>query len=305
MLLVDLRRIIKSGFKSFSRNGMVSISSISVMVVALCVILSLMLGSVILDYTLNSIKDKVDINVYFLTDAPEENILTLKNQIENLSETQSVEYISREKSLENFKERHKNDELTLQALEELDDNPLGAVLNVKALQTNQYENIAKFLENKQSTEFQNYIDKVNYNQNKIVIDKLTAIIDAIDNFGLIISVVASLIAIAITFNTIRLAIFVAKDEISVMRLVGAGKRYIQGPFMTVGVLYGVVSWLITIIIFYPITYWLAGGTAKFFSLNIHQYYIQNFFSINFTILIIAILLGSISSFLAVNKYLKK
>lgn len=309
MLWTNTKRIIKSGFVSFWRNGVVSFASILVMTMTLFVLGSVLFVNATLDASLNQIRDKVDINVYFVTTAPEDDILALKKSIETLSEVATVEYISREKALEEFTLRHKNDQLTLQALDELGENPLGANLNIKAKETSQYEGIAEFLESENALSTLDdtpIIDKVNYSQNKTAIDKLTKIIDSSETFGLIIIAILVIASMIITFNTIRLAIYTSRDEISVMKLVGASNSYIRGPFVFEGVMYGIVSAIVTLILFYPLTVWLGPVTENFFSdINLFDYYITNFAEIFFIILGSGILLGVFSSYIAVRKYLKK
>lgn len=309
MLWVNLKRIIKSGFVSFWRNSVVSFASILVMTMTLFVLGSILFVGATLDASLEQIRDKVDINVYFVTEAPEEDILSLKRSLESLSEVAMVEYVSREQALERFRTRHEDDELTLQALDELGENPLGANLNIKAKKTSQYEGIAEFLGDESTLLAVGgtpIIDKVNYFQNKNAIDKLTEIIDSSEKFSLIIIAILVFASIIITFNTIRLAIYTSKDEISVMKLVGASNSYIRGPFVFEGIMYGIVSALITLILFYPLTIWLGPLTENFFSdINLFDYYIDKFSKIFFIILGSGVLLGAVSSYLAVSRYLRK
>lgn len=309
MLWTNTKRIIKSGFVSFWRNGVVSFASILVMTMTLFVLGSILFVNATLDASLNQIRDKVDINVYFITKAAEKDILAIKSSLETLPEVAFVEYVPREKALERFRARHENDQLTLQALDELGENPLGANLNIKAKETSQYEGIAEFLqdENALSTVGEtSIIDKVNYLQNKIAIDKLSKIIDSAETFGFIIISILIIASVIITFNTIRLAIYTAKDEISVMKLVGASNSYIRGPFVFEGVMYGIAAAIITLILFYPLTLWLGPLTENFFSdINLFDYYIDKFSKIFFIIFCSGILLGAFSSYVAVRRYLKK
>ncbi len=307
LISTNTRRIVKTGFFSFWRNGFVSLSSIVVMLVTLSVIGGLIFLSAILNTTLTQIQNKVDINVYFVTSAPEGNILSLKKTIEGLPEVANVDYTSREQALADFKAKHENDEITLQALDELGENPLGATLNIRAKDPSQYEGIAKFLSNQGtlSTGDDSIIDKVNYFQNKTAIDRLSKIIDSANRLGLVTTIVLALISIIITFNTIRLAIFISKDEISVMRLVGADAGYIRGPFMVAGIMYGAVAAIITLIMFFPITLWLGGVTQNFFlGLNIFNYYLENFGQFFLILVGCGALIGAVSSGLASRKYLK-
>lgn len=308
MFWIKVKRVVRAGFFSFWRNGFISLSSILVMVVTLFVIGSVIFSSVVLKSTLDQIKEKVDINVYFVTTASENEILAMKKSLEQLPEVMPpVEYVTKEQALEDFKKRHENDEFTLQALEELGENPLGATLNIKAKDPSQYESIARFIEGKRTSSIgtENIIDKVNYYQNKDAIDRLTKIINSANNLGFVLTLFLVAISILITFNTIRLVIYMSRDEISVMRLVGASDRYIRGPFFVAGSIYGFLSAIITLIIFYPLTLWLGGKTADFFvGLNIFHYYLSNFGQIFLIIIGSGILIGSVSSYLAVRKYLK-
>ncbi len=305
---IAIKRIIRSGFFSFWRNGFVSLSSILVMLVTLFVIGSVIFSGAILRATLLEIKNKVDINVYFVNSAPENDILAIKKSLENLPEVQApVVYVSREQALEDFKKRHENDEFTLSALDELGENPLGAALNIKAKDPAQYEGIAEFLKSKGTSEIggSSIIDKVNYYQNKEAIDRLTHLINSANKLGFALTILLIVISILITFNTIRLVIYMSRDEISVMRLVGASTGYIRGPFFVAGAIYGFVSAIITLILFYPITLWLGRTTADFFvGINVFEYYTVNFGEIFLIIVGSGICIGSISSFLAVRKYLK-
>lgn len=307
MFLIKLKRVFRSGLISFWRNSFVSLASVLIMTVTLSVIGFLVFASAILNTSLVSLKDKVDINVYFLTSTSEEEILSLKDSITALPEVENVEYVSREQALTDFRVRHENDQLTLQALDELGENPLGASLNIRAKETSQYESIAKFLESKDalSKGGTQIIDKVNYYQNKVAIDKLTDITSSSRSLGLAIVIIFSIISVLITFNTIRLVIHNSKDEISVMRLVGASSRYIKGPFVVSGAIYGVVASIITLILLYPLSLWLDPKINSFFSgFSLLGYYGRNFIQIFLIVFGSGIVLGVSSSYLAVRRYLK-
>lgn len=308
MFLTNLRRIARTGLMSFWRNGFVSLASVLVMIITLSVIGAIVFLNVLLETSLSTIKDKVDVNVYFVTDALEEDVLAVKTSLEQLPEVASVTYTSREQALENFKTRHENDQLTLRALEELGANPLGAVLNIKAKEPSQYEGIAAFLENDSalSSGGSSIVDKVNYFQNKTAIDKLNSIISAADRLGFGIMLVLIVISVLITLNTIRLAIYISREEISVMKLVGASNMYVRGPFLIIGMLYGAIAGMLTLIIFLPLTYWLGDASESFFiGINIFNYYLANFGQIFLLIMLSGILIGAVSSFLATKKYVNK
>ncbi len=301
MFWVKVKRVMRTGFINFWRNGWVSLATILVMVTTLFVIGSLIFSRVLLNSTLAQVEDKVDITVYFKTDANEGDILALKDSLSKLGEVKSINYISAEKALNDFKERHSNNALITQSLDELGNNPLGANLNIKAQSPTQYESISRYLEASAVSS----IDKINYRQNKVVIDRLASILSAGRLTGVGVSVVLSIIAVLVAFNTIRLAIYTSKDEISVMRLVGASSRYIRGPFVIGGIMYGVVAAIATMAIFYPLTLWLGPLAEKFFSgPDLFAYYVSNFFQIFALLIVVGVALGSLSSFIAVRRHLQ-
>lgn len=307
MSFTDTKRIIKSGWINFKRNGIVSVAAVLVVTITLCVITSLVFVQAILHSSLTEIENKVDVTMYFSTNADEDRIMSVKSSIEALPEVALVTYTSREDAITIFRERHKDDYLTLQALDELDENPLGASLAIKANDSAQYDSIVKFIEsdNGPARTNANIIDKINYHQNKLVIDRLNNIISGARTLGFAVTLVLIIIAIIITFNTIRLTIFIAKEEIGVMRLVGAANKYIRGPFMVEGIVYGVLSAIITLGLFFPITLWFGKSMTSFLGMNLYTYYIHNFIQLFFIVIISGVLLGAVSSFLAVHKYLRK
>ena len=307
MLWTTLKRIIKAGFISFWRNGSVSLSAVFVMIIALSMIASTLLITAFLGTTLKDLQDKIDINIYIDTKASESAIMDLKKQLETLPEVKTVVYTSREQVLENFRTRHENDHRIIQALDEIGNNPLPATLAVKAREPSQYVGIANFLSNKSELSTGStlsIVSKVNYEDNKDSIESLSKLIVGVKKFGSIITAIMIGISILITFNTIRLAIFIARDEIGVMRLVGGSNEYIRGPFVVEGILYGLVSALLTLILFYPITYWLKNTTQVFYGgVDLLHYFVANFVQIFLIIVLSGIALGAVSSYLAVRKYL--
>ncbi len=306
-MMTDLKRIIKGGLLNFTRSGIISWAAVLVVTITLSVITAIVLLQTVLGSSLEQIKDKVDVTIYFNVGAPEVKIMSLKKSLENLPEVQKVSYISAEEALKLFRERHKDDYPTIQALDEIKDNPLGAYLNVKAKEVSQYEGIANFMKSDNALVLgsSSIVDKVNYHQNKTVIDRLNNIISGAQKLGFLVTLILIIISIIITFNTIRLTIFISKEEIGVMRLVGASKARVRGPFMVEGAIYGIIATIITLILFWPITAYLGHNMTNFLGLNIYDYYLSNLFQIFIIILLSGVLLGIISSFFATRKYLNK
>jgi cell division transport system permease protein len=305
--MILLKRIIDSGFKNFKRNQTISWAAILVVSITLSVITGIILLQAVLHFSLNQIKDKVDVTIYFNVGADESKIMALKDSIEKLPEVASTNYTSSDQALQIFRDRHSGDYPTIQALDELGTNPLGGYLNIKAKEVSQYETISNFLKSDSLSVsgFNSIIDKINYNQNKLVIDRLNSIISGAQKLGFLITLILIIISIIITFNTIRLAIFFAKEEVGVMRLVGASKMRVRGPFMIEGAIYGIVATVVTLFLFWPITFWLGYHMTGFLGLNLYNYYLSNIFQIFIIVLLSGVFLGMISSILAVRKYLNK
>lgn len=304
----DFKRIARSGFINFYRNGVVSATAVLMMTVTLLVIGVIVFTNAVLGYARAQVENKVDINIYFYPTVTESQVTDVKKTLEQLPEVRDIVYTSREDALLNFKERHANDYLTLQALEEIGTNPFGASLGVHARSAEDYEHIAEIVSGDAALVpgSENVIQKINYYQNKEIIGRLSSIIQSVNRVGGALTIFFIVISILITFNTIRLAIYMAREEISVMRLVGAENKYISGPFLTEGILSGAIAALVSTILFYPITLWISRATEVFFGgFRLVEYYGDNFIQLLVLLLAIGMLLGVISSFLAVRKYLKK
>ncbi len=303
--MIGFKRILKAGFINFKRGGLVSYASVLVMTITLSVITALILLQAVLHFSLDQIKNKVDVTIYFNVNADEDKITALKSYLEKMPEVAEVSYTSSAQALKIFRDRHSADYPTIQALDEIGQNPLGAYLNIKAKEVSQYESIANFLKSDNALVLgsASIIDKVNYYQNKLVIDRLNNIISGAQKLGFLITIILVIISIIITFNTIRLAIFISKEEIGVMRLVGASKMRTRGPFLVEGAVYGCIATFVTFLLFWPITAWLGHNMTPLLGTNMYDYYFSNILQILAIVLLSGITIGILSSLLAIRKYL--
>lgn len=302
-----IKRMFMSGGKSFVRGGAVSVATVLIMTVTLSIIGSLIFLSALLSFTLGTIKDKVNVSVYFVTTASENDILAVKDRLESLPQVENVSYTSAADALVAFRERHANDQLTLQALDELGGNPLDASLEVRAKNPSEYESIVNFLEASPTLSVggASIVDRINYAQNKEVIDRLTLAINATQDVGFAVVILFAIASILIAFATIRLSIYTSKDEIAVMRLVGASNPYIQGPFIFAGIVTGFIASVLVLILLWPATWYIGVKTTGWFGgFNVASYYSENFAFIFLIIMLSGIALGAIASVLAIRRYLK-
>lgn len=301
-MITSLVRIIRFGFQNFVRNGLLSVATVAIVSLTLIMILSLVFFDKISATAIQSLQDKIDISVYFKLETADEDILELERRLSALEEVKSVEFVSREKALATFKERHADDAEITQALEELGDNPLLASLNIKATDPDKFKVIAAYLENEAFTDL---IDRVTYSENRLAIERLSRFIRTFQSVGFGITIVLSLIAVLITFNTVRLAIYSNREELSVMRLVGAANSFINGPYVVDGILYGAIAAIVSILIAIPAIHFADPKILALIpEMNLKSYFYGGLAKLLLFQLGIGAALGAFSSIIAVRKYLK-
>jgi cell division transport system permease protein len=300
-MIVTLSRIIKYGWQGFLRNGLLSVSTIIIVILAAFVFEGLILFNIAGTGAVQSIQDKIDISVYFKSDVSEDAVLNIKRSLEGLGEVKNVEYVSREQALADFKTKHSNEDTITQTLNELDTNPLLASLNVKAKDPHEYQTIANYLGN---NDLKDQVEKVTYAQNQVVIDKLVSLVESMKRGGLILTIFFALLAVVVTLNTIRLAIFSASDQIAIMRLVGASNSFIRGPYMVEGLFYGVIAAAISYGAMIPIINYISPYIFRFIpEINLTAYFQANFVILAFYQVVFCVFLGMISSVIAIRRYL--
>lgn len=301
-MLTVISRIVHYGLQNFWRNAWPSAATVAIMILALVVFLGLIFFNVTTDQAVASIQDKIDISVYFKSNTPEDEILNVKQSLETLSEVSAVEYISSDKALEILKTTHRDDETILQAVSELNANPLTASLNIKARRPDQYASIAEYLD---APNLKQYVENVSYAKNQVVIERLTSIINTVNRGGFVLTIVLALVAGLVVFNTVRLAIYSNRDEIGIMRVVGASNTFVRGPYVVEGIIAGVIAAVGSLLVAAPIVYFVSPYLGVFIpGLNIFQYFYIHLVSLLGYQILFGTAIGSLSSFVAVRRYLK-
>ena len=231
MLREMLNRIFIAGWINFKRNSYMSVGTTGVMTLVLLLFSGLLVLNFLSSTVISTLQGKVDVSVYFKTEAAEEEINVVRADLEKFAAVQYVTYTSRDQALADFKQRHAGDALIQDSLADLGSNPLQASLNVKAKDSTQYASIAKFLE---SITLRPLIDKINFYENEPVIRRIQNITQALQSWGFLAMLALAVVAVLVAFNTIRLTIYNQKQEIEIMRLVGGSNWYIRGPFLVEG-----------------------------------------------------------------------
>jgi cell division transport system permease protein len=301
-MFLTIHRTFKEAFKNFTRNGWLSIATVSILTMSLFVISVFFVVTLAVDNVLNGVQEKVNVSIYFKPDVSEEKIDEVKSALEKFEEIKSVDYISKEKALEDFKRNNATEPVILASLDEIGENPLLASLIVKAYDVNKYQLISEYVE---KAEFSSDISRVNYGKNKDIIDKLNGFIAVTRKVGIGLGSLFTLISLLVTFNAIRITIYTHKSEIEIMRLVGASNMFIRLPFIFEGVLYGILSGMISMLILFT-SIKLIAIYAPSISLvsSLMSIYLGNFWILFAGQVALGSLLGIIGSFIAMRKYLK-
>lgn len=312
MFFLKLGRTLKAGLHNFYRNGWLSVATISVITITLFII-NLQLAVIASNgLLLEDVRNRVSVSVYFKPEISEADVMRVKDKFSSYQEVKSIDYVSKEQALEDFKKRNENNEVLKQSLEELGINPFEASLSVKAHNSDNYDLISSSIE---ESEFKEIISSVNYHKYKDVIDGLNQEIKANQKTGIILGLTLSVIAVLITFNSIKITMHSYRQEIEIMRLVGASNNYIRLPFIWEGILYGLISVAISIpFSYFYLRFLAAGGSSGSvlpFSNSIYLgKFLADYFSQNIVIIVLAqlglgMVLGIVSSAIAIGRYLKK
>ncbi len=275
----------------------VSILSISLYITSVTVLIAIGAGSAV-----KNVQEKINISIYFNPEVTEARILEIRDKLSGYREVKSIEYVSKDKALDEFLATSGNDPSIKEALEEIGGNPLLASLVVKAQNTEQYETISTAVS---QSNFSGEISRINYEKNKSVIEKLSGFIRTMEKTGLVLSLIFVLVSVLITFNTIRITIYSHKQEFEVMRLVGASNTYVRMPHIFEGIFYGIASAMITLVLLFFTFQFAAPMLHKIISREaLVSFYFQNLALMAIVLIFIGAMMGIISSFIAVRRYLK-
>lgn len=301
---MDFKRVFNFAVVDFYRNKGMSLAAIFVLTIIVLVVTGLFLMRGVSNYLISTIENKIDITAYFKEDTIEQDILQIKEEIAKDSATiKSIEYVSKDDALADFNRKHQDNDVFSQALLEVGDNPFLPSLNIVTNgDEKEYEKVSNILEN---GVYKDLIERVDFYQKKDIIKKVFSITSNVNTFGFVAGIFIILIAILVVFNTMKLVIKSAKEEIATMRVMGASNWFIKAPFVIEGALFGFSSFVISILITFISVYFLSRiFSAMVPGFNLFSYFLSNFWMILFIQFSTGIALGVAASLLVVNKYLK-
>lgn len=300
-MFISLFRAIRFSFQDIARNVWLSVVTVIILVLALFSINLLLAVQVISQAAVDTVRDKIDVSLYLRTDAPESDILALRAQISAIDNVREVIYVSKQQALEDFQTKHQNNPDIIDALRELDSNPLTPSLIIRPENVDTYDQLINEL-NKISNPI---IERRNFDDHTLMLEKINTITDRISEAGLVASILFLLITLLVLYNTIRVAIYTHRQEIAIMRLVGASGWFIRSPFLISSVLYTLIGMVIVTILFYFFLTLLQPYLETFFldyDFDIMTYFAQNFWKLFLVEAAGAIFVNMAASLVAVRKY---
>ncbi len=304
MNLVSLYRAFKFALLNFGRNIWLSLVTVFILLLTLFSITFSSTLNLVAKEAITLIKDRVDVSIYFADTALEEDVREVASALTSLPEVKDVTYITREEALEFFKEKNEDNPVIQETLDVLGTNPLGPTLVVKAKRIEDFPAIIAVLDR---PEYAKLIQDRDFEENEQVIDRLSAVTSRLGQVGLLISLVFTIIAALVIFNTIRITIYTYREEISIMKLVGASNWFIRAPFILESVFYALLAGLLNIALILPLIGFSAPFFNSFFSgygFNLVQFFQQNLWYIFGVQILIGIALSVVSSMIAISRYLR-
>jgi cell division transport system permease protein len=300
-------RIIRAGMINFVRNAWLAMAAMAIMVITLTIILFSVIANATFNNTVEQIEDKINISVYLKDSVTEKQRDDFISGLKHLENVEAVNYLSKEDALRAYMEQNKGNEQLLSAINETD-NPLPATIQIKPFDLGKIQEIRDFVSKSENKALQS--DPMSDSgDRREAIDNITKATHILGRVGIVAVALFAVISVLIIFNTIRMTIFNRRDELQIMRLLGASTSYIRGPFIVETIIYGVISAIVSILIINAIFVTASASlqATSFGLLDIS--YSQEFFSDHYWLLLavqltLGILIGAVSSLIATRRYLK-
>jgi cell division transport system permease protein len=300
-MFISFYRAAKFSFQDIIRNVWLSVVTIIILMLALFSVNLLLVAQVIGRAAVDTVRDKIDVSLYLKSDSAESDILALRAQISGLDNVREVSYISKQQALDDFQTKYKNNPDIIDALRELDSNPLSPSLIILPQDVNRYDSLIANL-NKISNPI---IESRNFDDHKLMLEKINAITERVSQAGFIMSLLFIFITLLVLYNTVRVAIYTHRAEIGIMRLVGGSNWFIRSPFMISSIIYTLIGLILTTVAFYIFLSLLQPYLETFFmnyDFNIINYFKQNFIQFFVLEFIGTAIINMLASLVAVRKY---
>lgn len=307
--LITFSRIVTAGITNFLRNAWLAAAAMAVMVVTLTIVLFSVITSATFNNTIAQINDKIKISVYLNDTVSEDQAQSLMGKLRKLPSVKDVSYVSKDQATAEFRAEHVQSKDLLQALTQVG-SPLPASVKITPRDTSNIQPIKSFLDQPTNIALQDPQAGTSYSgDRKQAIDKIAHATNVLRQAGIVAVAVFALISVLIIFNTIQMAIFNRRDELTIMRLLGASTWYIRGPFVVESIVYGIISALISVtiidLLFIASSSALQASSLGLLDINYSSAYFHHHFWVLLGLqLLVGILIGAASSIVATRRYLK-
>ncbi|MFA5163556.1 MAG: permease-like cell division protein FtsX [Patescibacteria group bacterium] len=294
-------RVLKFSLQDIIRNVWLSAVTVTILFLALLSINLLITVQLISQNAIGAVKSRMDISLYFKSEATESEIAAVKDQVASLPNVKNVLYVSRDKALEKFRAQNQDKQEVIAALRELGQNPLSPSLTITPEDVSQTEALIESLKRINSE----VIESRDFSDNSLILEKINRITKRVEEVGFLLISIFFLTSLLVVYNTVRVAIYTHRQEIEIMRLVGASNYFIYLPYLASALVYTIVSLLLIIIVFYPFLSLLQPYLEAFFAgynINILAYFLDKFFPIFGWQFLVILFINVAASLFAVRKY---
>jgi len=304
MFFTFLGRTIKLGFQNFFRNAWLSVVTVVILLLTIFLITLLSTMNLVGNQAINLVTEKVDMDLYFEVGTESADVLEVKEYLENSNKVALVTYVSPDDALIDFKASYINNPTILESLDELATNPLPASLVVQAVELEFYQDIIALID---GSEYSELIETKDYQDNQVVVNRISEIINKFKLIAMIVSAIFAAVSLLVVFNTFRIAIYAHREELGIMKLVGANNSFVRAPFIFEGVIYAVVATVVTMAVYYPLLILIApyiNGFFEGYDLSVVSIFNSYFWLILTVQFLSALVITILSSLIAVGRYLK-
>ena len=303
--MITFWRVFKSGLRNTVRHAWLSSAATAIMAVTLLILTFFAFSIYFVQSQLKEVQQKIDLTLFINDSAKDEQIKGLQSKVLQVEGVSTVEYVSKSDALKRLEASSEEGKKLAKSATEIG-NPLPASLEVKLVKI---DNISSINQKIRALSEASIITETSFDSRddnrKGVVENIIKISNGVTRVGAVLSGVFLIISLLIIFNTIRMAIFTRREEVEIMKLVGATKWFVRGPFIVEGAMYGVLGATIAVIALIPV----GRAGAQFLSEKLNAGVAVSYFSGNFGLIILAIyglgiLIGALSSWLAISRHLK-
>ncbi len=305
---ITFGRIVHAGIVNFIRNVSLAVAAVAVMVITLTIVLFSVVTNATLTHTIDDIAAKIDVSVFLKDTTTTEQGQALTKRLEQLPNVKSAAYLSKDASLKRYINQNASNP-TLATAASLTNNPIPATIIIKPRELGKINDIKAYLTQKSVADLQTSGSPSYSGDRQKAIENISHATEILQRIGVVAVAVFAIVSALIIFNTIQMAIFNRRDELKIMRLLGASNWYIRGPFVVESAIYGILAAIISILIINA-AFVASSNALQASSLGLldisyaSRYFADHFLRFLIFQLLVGMLISTVSSVIATRRYLK-